>query len=160
MVTPGGSRQPKQPLLTQYQLPVVRAGGGETALSGPAVTSELCPCWGSHQPGLWPPARTCSHWPVLEEGPGILLWRAQVPGWPHPPARPGREERRWQCQLGQRGGDTGRDKAARRGCSRNSGQPSVPHRPMPAWEPLLPLHTALHCPEALQEGSDSAAPLR
>lgn len=159
LVTPRGTRQPKQPLLAQCQLPAVHAGGGETALSCPAATSKPCPCWGSHQPGLWPPVRTRSHQPVLEEGAGVLLRGAQVPGWPHPPARPGREERRWQCQLGQRGGDTGRDKAARRGCSRDRGQPSVPHRQMLAREPLLPLHMAVRCPEVLQEGSDSVAPL-
>lgn len=154
MVTPRGTRQLKHPILTQCKLPVVRAG--DTAVSCPGVTSQPCPCWGSHQAGLatskelQPPA--CAGGRVW--GP---VWGAQVPGWPRPPACAGPVERRWQCQLGQRGGDTGRDRAARRGCSRARGQPSVPHRQCLPGSPCSPSHSPAR--EALQEGSDSAAPL-
>lgn len=148
LVTPRDTRQPKRAILTQCRLPVVRAAGGDTALSCPGVTSKPCPCWGSHQQG---PAATSRGW---RKDLGSCMG-TRVSGWPRPPACAGRVERRWQCQLGQQGGDTGRNKAARRGHSRASGQPSVPHRQCLPGEPLLPLTW----PCTIQEGSDSAAPL-
>lgn len=85
---------------------------GHGSVLPPGVTSKPCPCWGSHQPGLatskdlQPPA--CAAGRIWDPA-----WGAQVPGWPRPPACPGHVEGRWQCQLGQRGGDTDRDKTSK-----------------------------------------------
>lgn len=71
---------------------------------------------------------------MLEEGSGILCGGHRCQHGPVPQPVLGM----WRVQLGQRGGDTDRDQAARRGCSRDSGQPSVPHRQCLPGEPLLP----------------------
>lgn len=116
------------------------------------AASGTCCCWG-HSSVLprcdiqassllgEPPARTGHQQGAAATS---LCWRrdlgsfvgTQVPGWPRTPACAGPVERRWQ--LGQRGGDTGRGGAVRRGCSRASGQPSVPHRQCLPGSPCSP----------------------
>lgn len=134
--------------------PVQAASSGDTALSCPGVICKPCPCWGSHQPGL--ATRKDLQAPIHAGG---RIWDpvsgAQVPGWPCPPACAGRvESAAGAVTRGHRQGPGSKERVQQGQWAALCPTQAVLARGAPA-----PLHMAVRCPEALQEGSDSVAPL-
>lgn len=104
---------------------------------------------GSHQPGL----ATSKDLQAATHAGGRIwdpVWGAQVPAWPCPPASAGHvESAAGAARRGHRQGPGSKERV-------QQGQWAAlcPTQAVLAWGAPAPLHMAMHCPEALQEGSD------